>query len=128
MEFTLSFLNIFFLSVGLALPLLLMFIVLICLLGLLVGALQKWSSFDAIYYAFITATTVGYGDFRPVKKLSRFLAILIAFLGVAFTGIFVSITVNAANIAFQQTQDVGKIKARLQQPGQPAVRALSETK
>jgi len=74
-------------------------------LGQLVGRIEKWSHFDALYWSFITATTVGYGDFRPLKKISRILSVLIAFVGVMFTGILIAVTLNAASIALEKHVD-----------------------
>lgn len=34
-------------------------------LGVTIGLLEDWPLFDSIYFAFITALTVGYGDFVP---------------------------------------------------------------
>ena len=36
-------------------------------LGLRIGALEGWTPTNAIYFAFITATSVGYGDFHPTE-------------------------------------------------------------
>lgn len=115
MDFSISFLEVFFISLGMAAPLFLFFGGLICLLGLWVARREQWDRRDALYYAFVTATTVGYGDFTPVKRFSRLLAIVIAFMGLIFTGIFVSIAVNAASIAFKNTQDVQAYKAEIHQ-------------
>ncbi|WP_179583013.1 potassium channel family protein [Tunturiibacter gelidoferens] len=38
-------------------------------------------AFQNFYWAFVTATTVGYGDFRPTKRRSKLIAILTAVLG-----------------------------------------------
>ena len=51
---------------------------LITLLGQTVGFRESWGRFDSLYRAFITATRVGYGDIRPVARLSRVLSVLIA--------------------------------------------------
>ena len=98
-----------------AAPLFLLFTGAICLTGLWIGRREKWSRYDSVYYSFITATTVGYGDMKPVTKLSKFLAVAIAFMGLVFTGIFVSIAVNAASIAFEETQDITALKAEINQ-------------
>lgn len=119
MDFSISFLEVFFISLGMAMPLFLLFMGAICLLGLWIGRREKWHRYDSIYYAFITATTVGYGDMKPVTKLSKFLAVQIAFMGLVFTGIFVSLAVNAASMAFKETQDVSAIQAEIQQTLEP---------
>jgi voltage-gated potassium channel len=40
-------------------------------LGLLLGRLEGWPRLEALYQAFINATTVGYGDFHPPAKQER---------------------------------------------------------
>ena len=105
MEFTLDFIQLFFWLIYLVLPLLLFLWLVIVTLGQLVGRIEKWSHFDALYWSFITATTVGYGDFRPLKKISRILSVLIAFVGVMFTGILIAVTLNAASIALEKHVD-----------------------
>ena len=113
MEFSLMFLKIFAFGIKLALPLLLLFIVIISVLGLMVARRENWSRQDGLYYAFITATTVGYGDFSPVKPLSRFYAIIIAFMGLIFTGIFVALAIHAASTAFKSTENIPALEAQM---------------
>lgn len=105
MEFTFKFIQIFYLGLKLAAPLLLSLAFLITLLGQIVGTRESWSRFDSLYWSFITATTVGYGDFRPLRKLSRTFAVLIAFVGIIFTGIIVALALNAASIAFASAHE-----------------------
>ena len=105
MEFTFDFIQIFFWVIYLVSPLLLFLSLVIVMLGQLVGRNEKWSCFDALYWSFITATTVGYGDFRPLQKSSRILSVFIAFVGVMFTGIIIAVTLNAASIAFEKHVD-----------------------
>jgi voltage-gated potassium channel len=64
-----------------------------------VGRLEGWSRFDSFYWSFITATTVGYGDVRPVKKRSKVVAIIVAFLGLTLSGIVIAVAVQAATMA-----------------------------
>jgi uncharacterized BrkB/YihY/UPF0761 family membrane protein len=113
MEFTLDFIQLFFWVIYLIFPLLLFLCLIIVMLGQLVGRIERWHHFDALYWSFITATTVGYGDFYPLKKISRILSVLIAFVGVMFTGIVIAVTLNAATIAFEKHVDkraIEKIK------------------
>src|ERR1700757_1507978 len=57
----------------------------ITVLGQIAGKKERWTVFDSFYWSFVTATTVGYGDLRPVNGTSRILAILIAIMGLTFT-------------------------------------------
>jgi voltage-gated potassium channel len=112
MEFTFSFIRIFSIGITYAAPLLLAQVVFIVLLGQIVGTRESWGRFDSVYWAFITATTVGYGDFPPVKPLSKVLSVCIAFTGIIFTGIVVALAVNAASISFQSIYDINEIKSQ----------------
>lgn len=47
------------------------------------GALTFTSFFDALYWATITLTTVGYGDLCPVTNIGRFICMLSSLFGVA---------------------------------------------
>jgi voltage-gated potassium channel len=100
MEFTLKYFGYFFHDLAFAWPLLAFLALIIMALGLVAGAIESWPRFDSIYWAFITATTVGYGDIRPKLQVSRFLSILIALVGVTFTGILVALAINAATLSF----------------------------
>jgi voltage-gated potassium channel len=102
MEFTLTFIDYLFTMIYLTFPLLILFQILIILLGQIVGRIEKWSIFNALYWSFITAFTVGYGDIRPLKKRSKIMAIIIALIGIMFTGIIVAITVTAATQSFKE--------------------------
>jgi len=96
-----TFLKEFFVGLWLTLPLLVSLALAITLLGQSVGKLEGWSRFESFYWSFITATTVGYGDVRPVKKKSRVVAILVAFLGLTLSGIVVAVGVQAATVALR---------------------------
>ena len=100
MKFTFDFIHMFLVDLGYASPILIFLIVCISLMGLIIGRKEGWSRFDALYHAFINATTVGYGDLYPKKKISKVLSVAIAFVGLIFTGIVIAIGVHAANQAF----------------------------
>ncbi|MGD2076114.1 MAG: potassium channel family protein, partial [Gammaproteobacteria bacterium] len=74
-----------------------------------VGKKEGWSVEDAVYYAFITATTVGYGDFHPRKMVSKYLAIIIALVGLMLTGMVVAVGVHAASDAFKTAYSGDKV-------------------
>jgi voltage-gated potassium channel len=76
MEFTYTYVGYFTEHLLLALPLLGFIALLITALGVIVGVSETWKPFDAIYWAFITATTVGYGDVRPKNRFSKCVSVL----------------------------------------------------
>lgn len=94
-------------------PVLAFLISCICLLGYIIGRIEGWSKFDAIYHAFINATTVGYGDFKPTKKLSKILAVITAFVGVVFAGIVVAIGIHANEQAFDKVHELNEFIYRV---------------
>jgi voltage-gated potassium channel len=100
MEFTFIFLHAFFKGIVFVAPLLLSIALVITLLGQIVGRRESWKRFDALYWAFITATTVGYGDIRPMSRLSKGLSVIIALVGMIFTGIMVALAVNSVSVAY----------------------------
>jgi voltage-gated potassium channel len=100
---TVTFFKQFFRGLSLTSPLLLSLAVAITLLGQAVGRKEGWTRFDSLYWSFITATTVGYGDIRPVKQRSKVLAILIAFLGLVLSGIVIAVAVEATTLALRTT-------------------------
>ena len=113
MKFTLDFIQVFANGLYYTAPLLVSMLLVIVVLGHFLGKLEGWSRLDAMYHAFITATTVGYGDFHPRKHLSKILAIVIAFVGLIFTGIIVAIALHAAQHAFKETYDAAELARRL---------------
>ncbi len=121
MAFALTFIELFAWAVYLIAPLLMVFLVIVVLLGLVVGRLEAWNRFDALYWAFITALTVGYGDIRPLKRSSRILSIVIALHGILLTGLLVAVTVEVSSRAFEIHIDQQKIEQIRQQNGADSV-------
>ena len=113
MEFTFDFIRIFGIALFYAAPLLVSMLLIIVVLGQFLGRREGWSRLDALYHAFIVATTVGYGDFHPRTRVSKILAIIIALVGIVFTGIVVAIALHAATHAFQATHDATEITGKL---------------
>jgi voltage-gated potassium channel len=96
---TITFLKEFGSGLWLTFPLLFCIAAVIIVLGQLIGKKEGWSHIDSFYWSFVTATTVGYGDFRPTKTPSKIVAILIAFLGLLLSGIIIAIAVRAGTVA-----------------------------
>lgn len=114
MDFTFTFIEVFFYVVTLAFPLLASMALMVSTLGLIVARLEGWTPFVGFYWAFITATTVGYGDIRAQRKLSRTISVLIAFIGIVFTGITVAIAVESASLAYEVDPELPVIRQRLE--------------
>jgi len=107
---TITFLKEFGFGLWLSLPLSLSLATTVALLGLVAGRKEGWSRFDSVYWSFITATTVGYGDIRPVKRASRIIAIVIAVLGLTLTGIVIAVGVHAATLALAAHDAVEQLR------------------
>ena len=110
MEFTVTFIKLTFWSLYLVAPLLGFLCFLIILLGQIVCSIEKWKKFDGLYWSFVTATTVGYGDIRPLKKVSKALSVVIALVGVIFTGIIIAVTLHTTSIALEKHGDLRVIE------------------
>lgn len=67
---------------------------------------------DAVWWATVTATTVGYGDVSPVTTEGRIVAVLLMFTGIGFIGIFTA-TVASFFIEQDTDTDTAKLAARL---------------
>jgi len=78
--------------------------IIIAVLAIAVGRREGWSNGDSLYFGFITATTVGYGDMTPTTGRSKIYAIILAMIGLIFTGIIVALAVEAAGTTFDQLQ------------------------
>lgn len=102
MDFTILFVRLFFWAIFLVGPLLFFLATLIVILGFVVSRKEKWPVFDGLYWAFITATTVGYGDIRPLQKASRVLSVLIAMIGMILSGIIIAVALNSTTLALDK--------------------------
>ena len=109
MEFTFAFLHLCLLGIYLLTPPLVFLLALIIILGQVAGKIEGWERPNALYWSFITALTIGYGDIRPTKKSTKLLSILIGLTGIIFTGILVAITVTAATKSLSNVIDLSSM-------------------
>jgi hypothetical protein len=72
--------------------------------GLVVAHLEKWSWGDGLYFAMITALTIGYGDLVPTTGLTRFLAVVLGVLGLLSTSILAALSVHAMRTTIKNAQ------------------------
>jgi voltage-gated potassium channel len=56
---------------------------------------------DALWWAIVTATTVGYGDVSPVSTEGRLIAVVLMLTGIGVIGVF---TASVASLFFEQDQ------------------------
>jgi voltage-gated potassium channel len=88
-------------------PLLIGLGLIISAFSFVVGLKEKWSMPESLYFGFITALTVGYGDIRPTTALGRLLAVIIALVGLITTGIMIAVGVEAGSVTFDHRQAIG---------------------
>lgn len=110
MDFAISFLQLFWLILEIASPIILLLISTIVALGQIAGRFEKWQPAETLYWSFITATTVGYGDIRPVGRIARVLAVVIALTGLILFGVIASIAVTATTEAARQHADFNELQ------------------
>ena len=77
------------------------FAAVICLAGVLISRFDAVPLEDAIYFAFITAFTVGLGDVTPKSRGARIVTIVLAFFGVILVGIAIAVAVHALDIVLK---------------------------
>ena len=75
----------------------LLFIIIGC--GFLFAYIEQIDIFDALYFIFITATSVGYGDIVPITLIGKIISISAGFIGL----IFIGLTVGIATVAVKET-------------------------
>jgi voltage-gated potassium channel len=67
---------------------------------------------DALWWAVVTATTVGYGDVSPITLEGRLIAVLLMLTGIGVIGVF---TATIASLFFEQDRnEIADFSARLE--------------
>jgi len=96
--------------------------ILISLLGLIIAQLEdEISAGTALYFAWVTGTTVGYGDLVPTVGITRVLAIVVAILGIVLTGTIVTIAIEAARIAIENNVSIQDYRQAVKERAQQRV-------
>jgi hypothetical protein len=68
-----------------------------------IALLEKMAFGDALYFAFITGLTIGYGDIVVHTPLGRLVALLIGLVGIVFTGLVVAVAVYALRESMKES-------------------------
>ena len=74
------------------------FVGLTCLIllgGVAIAFIEDIALGDAIYFAFITGSTIGYGDIKPITTSGRIVSAWIGLSGILFTGLYVAVANRA---------------------------------
>lgn len=111
MDFTLTFFQVAFLLLQATMPVWLIFVAAIVLLGQVAGRIEGWAPLSTLYWSFITATTVGYGDIRPSSRGARVLAVFIALCGLVLFGVIVAVAVQATTEAARLHADLAPFRS-----------------
>jgi hypothetical protein len=65
---------------------------------------EKMPFADALYFAFVTGLTIGYGDIVMHTPVGRLIALLIGFIGILFTGLMVAVLVHAVRESIEKSE------------------------
>jgi len=71
-----------------------------------VTLVEKMPFGDALYFAFVTGLTIGYGDILVKTPFARLMAILIGFIGILFTGLMVAVLVLAVRDSYEESKNI----------------------
>jgi len=99
-----SFIHIFFRMVWHIRSVFLAINALIIAGALVFAGVEKIPIGEAVYFAFITGLTVGYGDVIPTTTVGRIISVFLAFVGILFTGLVIAGAVHALRDASEKTQ------------------------
>lgn len=70
--------------------------------GVLISRFDRIPLGEAIYFAFITAFTVGFGDVAPRSHATRVVTVFLALLGLVLVGVIVAVAVHALDLAMTE--------------------------
>ena len=66
--------------------------------------IEKMPFADALYFAFVTALTIGYGDIVMHTPVGRLIALLIGVVGILFSGLIVAVLVHAVRESIEKSE------------------------
>ena len=69
-----------------------------------VTLVEKIPFADALYFAFVTGLTIGYGDIVMHTPVGRLIALLIGLVGILFSGLMVAVLVHAVRESIEKSE------------------------
>ena len=76
-------------------PILSGLLVTVAVIGAVVGLIEDWGVWRGIYFGYVTALTIGYGDLVPTHVVTQVLALAAGFSGIATTALIAAMAVRA---------------------------------
>jgi voltage-gated potassium channel Kch len=92
----------FFHAIGRVKAVILALLALVVVGAAAVTLVEKMPFADALYFAFVTGLTIGYGDIVVITPFGRLVAILIGFVGILFTGLMAAVLVYAVRESLEE--------------------------
>jgi hypothetical protein len=86
-------------------PVLSVMLALITGIGAVVGQIEGWGVWSGIYFGFVTALTIGYGDHVPTRPLTQFLAVVTGFTGIGMVALLAGLSVRAFHVSMEREKD-----------------------
>ena len=77
-------------------------LVVLAVCAIILAELENLPLADALYFTFITAMTVGYGDIAPTTGMGRIVSLLVAADGLIIFGLIVAVSNRALHITVEQ--------------------------
>lgn len=67
----------------------------------LIAYVEQLPFSEALYFAFVTGLTIGYGDIVATTAIGRIISVLLGAIGILFTGLVVAVAVHAVQMALK---------------------------
>jgi voltage-gated potassium channel len=80
-------------------------LILVLLGGLAISVCEGISAWKGIYFAIITATSVGYGDISPGTVIGQCVSVALALIGTVFFGLVVGAATRAVEVTVRNYRD-----------------------
>lgn len=87
-------------------------LLLIFLGAFVLSYVENISMGEAIYFAFITGLTIGYGDIAPTTTSGRVVSVAIGFTGFVFTGLYVAVATRALADTLHHFNDTNQLSSK----------------